>query len=213
MAELFGSLVNEIRNETRISTLYLPCRFVRDTLSVLCYRHVVDLRHESFVPSSSGSTDYWRWIVKVGVYWFVAENRIQDLLDTKQLISFIPLLNVLSYVTACRLIEFHMEFDVLTVVKMWMLVFWIVTPWGLVGGYQRCGGTCCLNLQSYYLPSSPHRNTKIAIEFHFHEVLGSAGLCVHSYIWLVSGAATRQLTYARQQLCTMRAQTVAVANC
>jgi hypothetical protein len=28
-----------------------------------------------------------------------------------------------------------MRFEVLTAVKMWMLVFWVVTPCGLVGRY------------------------------------------------------------------------------
>jgi hypothetical protein len=28
-----------------------------------------------------------------------------------------------------------------------MLVFWVVTPCGLVGRYQRIGGTYCLHLQ------------------------------------------------------------------
>jgi hypothetical protein len=32
-----------------------------------------------------------------------------------------------------------MRFEVLTAVKMLMLVFWIVTPCGLVGRYQRFG--------------------------------------------------------------------------
>jgi hypothetical protein len=42
-----------------------------------------------------------------------------------------------------------MRFDVLTAVKMSMLVFWVVTPCGLVGRYQRFGGTYCLYLQDW----------------------------------------------------------------
>jgi hypothetical protein len=42
-----------------------------------------------------------------------------------------------------------MRFEVLTAVKMLMLVFWIVTPCGLVGRYQRFGGTYCLHLQVF----------------------------------------------------------------
>jgi hypothetical protein len=33
-----------------------------------------------------------------------------------------------------------MRFEVLAKVNMSMLVFWVVTPYGLVGGYQRFGG-------------------------------------------------------------------------
>jgi hypothetical protein len=33
-------------------------------------------------------------------------------------------------------------------VKMLMVVFWIVMPCGLVGGYQRSGGTYHLQLHS-----------------------------------------------------------------
>jgi hypothetical protein len=40
-----------------------------------------------------------------------------------------------------------MRFEVLTEVKLSMLVFWVVTPCGLVGRYQRFGRTYCLNLQ------------------------------------------------------------------
>jgi uncharacterized membrane protein YqjE len=40
-----------------------------------------------------------------------------------------------------------MTFEVLTVVKMTMLVIWVVTPCGLVGRYQRFGQTYCLHLQ------------------------------------------------------------------
>jgi hypothetical protein len=38
--------------------------------------------------------------------------------------------------------------EVLTTVKMSMLVFWVVMPCGLVGRYQRFGETHCLHLQS-----------------------------------------------------------------
>jgi hypothetical protein len=41
------------------------------------------------------------------------------------------------------------EFEALTAVWMSMLVLWVVTPSGLVGGYQSFGGTFCLNLQSF----------------------------------------------------------------
>jgi hypothetical protein len=40
-----------------------------------------------------------------------------------------------------------MRFEVLMAVKMSMLVSWVVTPYGLVGRYQRLGGTYCLHLQ------------------------------------------------------------------
>jgi hypothetical protein len=41
----------------------------------------------------------------------------------------------------------RMRFEVLTAVKMSILVFWVVTQCGLVGRYQRFGGTYCLHLQ------------------------------------------------------------------
>jgi hypothetical protein len=40
-----------------------------------------------------------------------------------------------------------MRFEVLPAVKMSMLVFWVVKPYGLVGRDQRFGGTYCLHLQ------------------------------------------------------------------
>jgi hypothetical protein len=40
-----------------------------------------------------------------------------------------------------------MRFEVLTTVNFPMLVFWIVTPCGLIGRYQRFGETYCLHLQ------------------------------------------------------------------
>jgi hypothetical protein len=39
-----------------------------------------------------------------------------------------------------------MRFEVLTAVKMSMLVFWVVTPCGLVGRFQRFRKTYCLHL-------------------------------------------------------------------
>jgi hypothetical protein len=40
-----------------------------------------------------------------------------------------------------------MRFEVLTTVKMSMVVFWFVTPCELVGQYQHFGVTCCPHLQ------------------------------------------------------------------
>jgi hypothetical protein len=40
-----------------------------------------------------------------------------------------------------------MRSEVLTAVRMSILVLWIVTPCGLVGTYQRFGETYCLHLQ------------------------------------------------------------------
>jgi hypothetical protein len=39
------------------------------------------------------------------------------------------------------------RFEVLTAVKMSMLLFCVIPPCGLVGTYQRFGGTSCLHLQ------------------------------------------------------------------
>jgi hypothetical protein len=38
-------------------------------------------------------------------------------------------------------------FEVITAVKMPIVIYWIVTPCGLAGGYQRLGGICHLHLQ------------------------------------------------------------------
>jgi hypothetical protein len=38
------------------------------------------------------------------------------------------------------------KFEVLTAVKILMLVFWVVRPCGLVGRYQHFVGTYCLHL-------------------------------------------------------------------
>jgi hypothetical protein len=63
--------------------------------------------------------------------------------------------------TGNRLI--HVRFEFLTAVKeMSMLVFWVVTPCGLVGSCQCFGGTYCFHLQGYkftrhYNPEDQHR--------------------------------------------------------
>jgi hypothetical protein len=61
----------------------------------------------------------------------------------------------------------------------YVLVFWVVTPCGLVGRFQRFGETYCPHLQGWsppkrwYLPTSPHgvttqeNNTHILIYCHF----------------------------------------------
>jgi hypothetical protein len=40
-----------------------------------------------------------------------------------------------------------LKFEVLTAVEMLMLVFWVLTTYGLVDKYQRFGGTYCLRHQ------------------------------------------------------------------
>jgi hypothetical protein len=47
--------------------------------------------------------------------------------------------------------QFGVKFEVLTAVKMSMLVFWVVTSYGLVDiqAYQSFGGTCCIYLQGW----------------------------------------------------------------
>jgi hypothetical protein len=61
------------------------------------------------------------------------------------------------------------RFDVLTAVRMTML-FWVVTPYRHVGGYQRFGETYCLHLQGrhFYLQantaSQPRRTTSSIIK-------------------------------------------------
>jgi hypothetical protein len=42
---------------------------------------------------------------------------------------------------------YYVRYKVLTAVNMSMLLFWVVTPYGLVGRYQCFGGTYCLHLQ------------------------------------------------------------------
>jgi hypothetical protein len=41
----------------------------------------------------------------------------------------------------------YLRFNVLTVMKMAIMVFWVVTPCSFVGGYQRFRGTYRLHLQ------------------------------------------------------------------
>jgi hypothetical protein len=41
--------------------------------------------------------------------------------------------------------------EVYTFKQMLILVFWAVTPCGLLDKYQRFGETCCLHLQSCHL--------------------------------------------------------------
>jgi hypothetical protein len=48
-----------------------------------------------------------------------------------------------------RLTPIDMRFEVLTAVKMSMLVFWVVTPCELVDRHQRFGGAYCLHLQGW----------------------------------------------------------------
>jgi hypothetical protein len=43
--------------------------------------------------------------------------------------------------------NWYVRLEVLTAVKMLMFVFWVMTPFRLVGRYQRFGGTYCLHLQ------------------------------------------------------------------
>jgi hypothetical protein len=38
-----------------------------------------------------------------------------------------------------------MELEVFTAVKISIVVFWVVTPCSIVGGYMRFGGTCLLH--------------------------------------------------------------------
>jgi hypothetical protein len=46
-----------------------------------------------------------------------------------------------------KLLNIHLTFDVLTAVKMSIVVFRVLTPCDLVGGYQCFGGTYRLHLQ------------------------------------------------------------------
>jgi hypothetical protein len=41
----------------------------------------------------------------------------------------------------------HARFEAFTAVKIQVDVFWVVTSCGVVVGYQRFGGPCCLHLQ------------------------------------------------------------------
>lgn len=40
------------------------------------------------------------------------------------------------------------KFKSVTTMKISMLIFWVVTPYGLIGRYQQFGGTYCLRLHS-----------------------------------------------------------------
>jgi hypothetical protein len=54
---------------------------------------------------------------------------------------------VLIEVRAEQILEVLVRFEVLTAVKISILVFWVVTSCGLVGRYRHFGGTYCLDLQ------------------------------------------------------------------
>jgi hypothetical protein len=59
-----------------------------------------------------------------------------------------------AYFEHTRAFSVFMWLDVLTAVKMSMLVFWVATPCGLVGRYQRLGGKYSVHLKSWYQPWS-----------------------------------------------------------
>jgi hypothetical protein len=40
-----------------------------------------------------------------------------------------------------------MRFEVFTVIQIWFVVFWVMMPHGLIGGYQCFGVTYSLHLQ------------------------------------------------------------------
>jgi hypothetical protein len=44
----------------------------------------------------------------------------------------------------------YAKFEVITLVKIQIVVFCVVTPCSVAVGYQRFGGPCCLELQSFY---------------------------------------------------------------
>jgi hypothetical protein len=67
-----------------------------------------------------------------------------------------------------RLDCYYVRFEVLTVVKMTMLFFWVVTPCRLVGRYQRFGGTCCLHLQ-------PTKHCGSDVRFHCYVIFALKG--------------------------------------
>jgi len=50
-----------------------------------------------------------------------------------------------------------MIFEVFTVVKIHIEVFWIVTSCSVVVGYQNFGGPCCLHLQDEVTLVSYHK--------------------------------------------------------
>jgi len=50
-----------------------------------------------------------------------------------------------------------MRFEVFTVVKIQVEVFWVVMPCSVVAGHQQFGGTCCLHLHQHYAASQLRR--------------------------------------------------------
>jgi hypothetical protein len=66
---------------------------------------------------------------------------------------------------------------------MLMLVFWVVTPCGLLGRYQRFRGTYCLHLQPmkcWYLPTSPHGVTTQKTNTDIFTAVRISNLVMHS---------------------------------
>jgi hypothetical protein len=45
--------------------------------------------------------------------------------------------------------------------KLSVLVFWVVMPSGLIGRYQRFGGTCCLHLQGLTVHTTQKTNSEV----------------------------------------------------
>jgi hypothetical protein len=80
--------------------------------------------------------------------------------DPKQQPNSLPeSLYVVSYLS-----EFYLRFEFPMAVKMSLLLFWVVTLYGLVDRYQHFGETCWRWRQNvapncWYLPTSQHDNT------------------------------------------------------
>jgi hypothetical protein len=68
---------------------------------------------------------------------------------------------------------------------MSMLVFWVITPFGLVVRYQRFGGTHCLHLQGLSSEDGGGMFLRnVGIYLQVHTALRSRGPTRHAHLFL-----------------------------
>lgn len=99
---------------------------------------------------------------------------------------------IFNSITSVHLIASYfnilLRFEVFTSVKTSMLIFWIVTPCGLVGIYQCFKGTCCLHLHPccsetlVSMNNSTQRRGSRSIVIRINIVQQESSATIYSYI-------------------------------